>query len=73
MARAVHRLQSMLFTCLLMHEKDIFFVLEVVATDFPELRIVDIRRNNFTVSSDLIFGSHKFNQTIVNDGTVREE
>jgi hypothetical protein len=72
MARAVHGLESMLFTCLV-NEENVLLVLEVVATDLPKFGVVDIGRNNLTVASDSIFGSHELDETVVDDSSVRVE
>ena len=71
-SRTIHRFETMLFVVIL-NEEDVFTVLEVMSTRFPELRAVDVWRKDFTVTSDSILGTHQLYESVVNDRPMREE
>lgn len=72
MAWAIHRFQPV-FLPVLVDEEDVLLVLEIVAALLPQLRVIDVGRNDFAVASDAVLRSHQFNQSVVDNRAVREE
>lgn len=70
MTRAVHWLQPMLLARFFLDEEDVLLVLKVVTAHLPKFRVVDIRRDDLTISSDFVFRPHEFYQSVVDDCSV---
>ncbi len=70
MSRTIHRLEPMLFFSIL-NEEYVLFILKVVTTHFPEFWVIHVRRNDFAVASNFVFGSHEFDESVVDYSTVR--
>jgi hypothetical protein len=60
MAWTVHRLKSVLLSRLFMNEENILSVFEIMATQFPQFRVVEIRRDDFAISPNFVLSSHEF-------------
>ena len=51
----------------LINEENIFLIFEVVATNLPQLRVVNVRRNDLAVPPNAVFSPHQLHQLVVND------
>ena len=58
MSWTIHWLEAVLVATFLLDEEDILLVFEVMPTHFPEFSVVEVRRNNFIVTTDFILPSH---------------
>ena len=65
MPRAIHRFHSE-FLLLDVETKHVFFIVRGVATGFPQIKVINVRRHDFVVLVFPIFLSNKLNQSVVN-------
>ena len=70
MTRAVHWLKAMLLARFFLDEEDVLLVFEVMSAHLPKFRVVDVRGDDFAISSDFVFRPHQFDQSVVDDCSV---